>query len=151
MSDLKTFLFQVDELMTNVRKSGWLYHSYEGFIMWEGTPRIDVRVDVSGRVKECYKNAYMAAIENDWSYVEGYAMSEILPVMHAWCLDNEGQVVETTWETAGTEYYGVTLEIMWVTERIAATGMWGVMPNDYLNEYQLLKAGVPLEAKATEG
>jgi hypothetical protein len=59
-----------------------------------------------GQMKQCFYNAAMAAIDHGLRYVEGYALS-IIPVHHAWCVDDAGKVVEVTWKNVGLAYFGV--------------------------------------------
>ena len=120
--------------------AGFIDHpTYERYVLDNGEVFTDVRVsDDRGEMKACYQNAFTAARDNGWSYVEGYATA-LIPVMHAWCVDEKGVAVEVTWETAGDEYMGVVMDIDVVSETILNTGVWGVMPNDYLNGHKLLE------------
>lgn len=128
----------------------WRYSSYEELVLDLGVSSTDARLEVSGPIKHCYMNAFMAAVENEgWSYVEGYAHN-IIPVPHAWCLDEKGIVVETTWESVGTEYYGVPLSLDWVMRVAAEVGYWGIFTNDYKRDLVLLREGIPLEALIPE-
>lgn len=47
--------------------------------------------------RECFNNSMRAALRYDLTYVEGFATSGILPVHHAWNLDEQGRVVDFTW------------------------------------------------------
>jgi hypothetical protein len=123
----------------------FLYPSYESLVLKYGTLYTGGRLEVSGRIKECYINAYYAARDNGWTYVEGYA-SSIIPVGHAWCLDGDGVVVETTWPEVGSEYYGVPLRPEWVLAQAMKTKHWGVLPNDWMRDCVLLRGGFPPEA-----
>ena len=43
-------------------------------------------------------------------YVEGYAViGGKNPVLHAWNVDAEGSVIDSTWEPVGSAYFGVIL------------------------------------------
>ena len=113
--------------------------SYEGLVLKGGDYWMTAVVDNHGPMKQCYQNAYEAATTNTgWSYVEGFSLS-FIPVMHAWCVNEEGDAVEVTWDTPGKEYRGIVMEIANVNKAIVETGVWGVMPNDYLNGFQLLE------------
>jgi hypothetical protein len=80
-----------------------------------------------GRDKECFKNAYHVCVENaGFKYVEGFATS-IIPVHHAWVLDKDDNVVETTWQEAGEEYFGIVIPIPWVNKVIVETGVYGAL------------------------
>lgn len=141
------YLHQVATLASD--REDWRYASYEELVLDYGTLYTEARVEVSGPIKECFTNAWHAAMDNGWLYVEGYANS-IIPVAHAWCIDDEGVVVETTWEQAGSEYYGVALDPRWVGKVAAETGYWSVFGNDWMRKCVLLREGIPIEAMAVE-
>ena len=45
-------------------------------------------------------------------YAEGYAVvGSKIPVLHAWNVDAEGFVVDSTWEPVGSIYFGVILPL----------------------------------------
>jgi hypothetical protein len=58
--------------------------------------------------RQCFYNCTMLALEHaDLTYVEGYARN-IIPTLHAWCVDSLGRVIDPTWDyDAGHQYYGV--------------------------------------------
>lgn len=58
--------------------------------------------------KACFANAqYMSQLsERGLRYVEGYAVC-IIPVHHAWCVDENDNVVEVTWKEPGVAYFGL--------------------------------------------
>jgi len=140
MSDLTDYLTAVADMRTD-NLDGFKYRSYESLLLAEGTTWTDVRVEDHGPARHCYTNAFYAAEEHGWKYVEGFAMS-VIPMPHAWCLDSD-QVVETTWDDAGAEYRGIVLPLAYVSEAVSATGYWGVMPNEYMDGMKLLRDGGP--------
>ena len=56
----------------------------------------------------CFQNALSLVMRHEgWKYCEGIAVSaEGLPCHHAWCIDERGLVVESTWPALGREYRG---------------------------------------------
>jgi hypothetical protein len=60
-------------------------------------------------IKHCIKNAFWSALQERFVYVEGYAVSSWsnVPLLHAWNLDQQGFVVDTTWNPHGRAYFGV--------------------------------------------
>jgi hypothetical protein len=112
------------------------WQSYEELVLELGEVFEEaVLADQRGEMKQCYRNSWMAA-EPGLTYYEGFALS-IIPVMHAWLVNSDGVVVETTWEEVGETYIGVPVS----RKAVTATGYWGLMPNDYLNDFALLREG----------
>ena len=94
--------------------SRYHYRNPYGFVLQEGRffePRPLPNSIERGAPRECFYNAWQTAIINELSYVEGYAVRKAkdLPVLHAWNLDTEGFVIDTTWEAVGVGYFGVIL------------------------------------------
>lgn len=93
----------------------WYYRGPADLLLREGRWYND------GRAKKwpaslpgaCFRNAAMFAIMHRLPYVEGYATA-IIPTHHAWCLDHDGRVIEITWKTLGTDYFGVQFKPDWV-------------------------------------
>ena len=58
--------------------------------------------------KACFANSqYYSQLKNkNLHYVEGYALS-IIPVHHAWVVDEDDNVIEVTWDTPGLAYFGL--------------------------------------------
>ena len=57
--------------------------------------------------------------------MEGYAINRWVarhPVAHAWCIDLEGFVVDTTWDE-GMDYFGVPFRMQYVRRIALATAM----------------------------
>jgi hypothetical protein len=93
-------------------------------------PPLDVK---RGIIKECFRNAAMLAMDEPdrYIYCEGYAMS-IFPVLHAWCLTTEGQVVDPTWQRKhsgrsmmGVAYFGIAIKLRYLRRHLAEKGYWG--------------------------
>lgn len=101
----------------------------EGYLMGNRSPRSD-RLR-RGRPKECYHNAYLLALSNPrLIYCEGYAVSGNvpLPVAHAWCIDEKGNVIDPTWKD-GRSYYGVPFKIAYVSEKNRSKKNYGIIDN----------------------
>lgn len=64
-----------------------------------------------GRPRQCYDNAFKLAARSRGRlrYAEGYAAG-LIPVEHAWCLDDRSRVVDPTWDD-GVAYFGVELPL----------------------------------------
>lgn len=68
----------------------------------------------SGFPSACFYNASrLARRRRGYRYVEGYAAADIggsaFPTHHAWNLDREGKLIDTTWKDIGLAYFGVVL------------------------------------------
>ena len=93
-----------------------------------------------GAARQCYYNAGMLALENpELAYVEGFGLRPgLIPVHHAWCLDPDGRVVETTWPfDEAAEYWGIPLRTDFLREQVRNSSTWGILaehiPRDILD------------------
>lgn len=112
---------------------------------WE--PQALPRQHPRGVIKQCYSNAANLALgDSDLTYVEGYACG-IIPVMHAWCVDKDGKVIDNTWdEPAKSLYYGVPFDRGFLAKTICRNGVYGLI-DCYTDGFKLVKgeAGGPEE------
>jgi len=61
-------------------------------------------------IGECFRNAFLTMMKTGLQYAEGYAVSgSKIPVLHAWNVDAEGSVIDSTWEPVGLAYFGIIL------------------------------------------
>jgi hypothetical protein len=100
-----------------------------------------------GADKECYTNAGRLALDHgEYTYVEGFALASNLgglPFAHAWCVDQQGNVIDPTWETSGTSYYGVPFSTNFLRETILKTKHWGLIPEMPDKKYNPFENGFP--------
>lgn len=64
--------------------------------------------------KMCFGNSILIAARYGLRYVEGYACAKaatMLPIMHAWNIDDDGSLVDTTWGDQGAAYMGVIFAV----------------------------------------
>lgn len=83
-----------------------------------------------GKMKECYMNAGLLSTERpEFAYCEGYALrNDVFPMHHAWCLNEQGKVIDPTWpHDEKNEYLGVALNHMFVVMSSLKTGLWGIL------------------------
>lgn len=130
---IKDFLEGVKRLIeSNPKKNGWKYSCIEDFVLRNGQSFSKSLLKIKrGRMKACFRNAFRLAdnSSNEFLYVEGYATSMIdFPVLHAWCLDKDGKVVDPTWKD-GKEYFGVPFNLDYVRRTIFKRKRFGVIDN----------------------
>ena len=125
------------ELMDNLRKEMYIPadHKYccaEDFVLQNGQLYVPkpFLLDTTHRTpKECFCNATHLALETGLTYVEGFAF-RIIPFLHAWCVDDDGNVYDPTLQDSDTvEYYGVKFDIDFVLETVEDKGTYGVIDN----------------------
>lgn len=126
MSDILTYLQMVHKVSSG--------RSIESVVLQNGRPyttidRFNPRPKGirKGLAKTCYLTAYHIAHDNNWQYVEGFAIHKYVPVQHAWVVAANGFVIEPVWETSGLEYYGIPLELDFIHTVILETETYGVL------------------------
>lgn len=92
--------------------------------------------------KMCFKNAAQMAIDsNRFIYCEGYGLS-IIPVMHAWCLDKDGNVIDPTWASLpfekGREYFGIAINTKYLIAHLCETERWGSLIDAWETRWPML-------------
>jgi hypothetical protein len=82
-----------------------------------------------GEPKLCFQNAGRLAFDG-WTYCEGLAIRESLglPLAHAWVLDDDGKVVDPTWDRPEeTHYLGVVVPFESYRRAVLRHKVWGVL------------------------
>lgn len=109
---------------------GYVYDSLRDFVAREGIdygPGSPLPEGVARMpAKECFANALLTAAEHGLTYVEGWALG-VIPVHHAWCVDEAGRVIDPTWAEPGSDYCGVPMALDYVDETTDAKGTYGVL------------------------
>jgi len=91
-----------------------------------------------GPMRQCFMNAVkMATSGRLVTYCEGYAMG-VMPVLHAWCVDQEGRVIDPTWSMPDAVYYGVPFKTEYVLRRVTEAQCYVSMFDDWVNDWPLL-------------
>lgn len=83
-----------------------------------------------GQLKACFENSTNAHWRAGLRYVEGIAMNNELqfPVLHAWNLDEQWRVVDTTWpDPSNCQYVGVVIPDRTLRQTICKNGFYGVL------------------------
>jgi hypothetical protein len=98
--------------------------------------------------KHCYKNAFRTALEENFVYVEGYAVSNSdTPLLHAWNLDADAFVVDRTWNPHGRIYLGVVFPLSVVPRK---SGKQYPVIDDWEHGYPILRKAWDGEAARKE-
>jgi hypothetical protein len=89
----------------------YCYRNVYDFVLCEGRffeqqPRPD---SITLRhIGECLGNAFLTMTRTGLQYAEGYAVvGSRIPVLHAWNVDADGSVIDSTWEPVGSIYFGI--------------------------------------------
>jgi hypothetical protein len=127
----------------------WRYGCYEDLVLQRGRSMPGQRRPAGvprGPSGECFRNAGRLAMRGH-RYAEGFALPEHgVPVLHAWCLDGRGRVIDPTWEVPERAvYFGVPLPIELVLTASLRHGSWGVFGNDHHDDFRLLRGGLAAE------
>lgn len=101
-----------------------------------------------GQLKQCFKNAFLMAsrFPDRLRYCEGIGY-HIIPMVHAWCVDAAGNVVDPTWRNPETRlYFGCVFRLDYVERRVMQTGTYCSMLDDYQGGFPLLTGKVAPES-----
>jgi hypothetical protein len=146
----RSHLVKERDLMSRCLKNPDQFH-YKGisdFLLREGQffePRpLPAGIDYL-EVKHCIKNAFWTALRERFVYVEGYAIScwSDLPLLHAWNLDQQGFVVDTTWNPHGRAYFGVIFPLATIPRKRST--QYSVI-DDWEHGYPILRKAWDREA-----
>lgn len=106
-------------------------------------------VDIEkGEAKLCFMNALHLSISNPgWKYVEGFGASGSLiemgihmPMDHAWCIDENGLLVDNTWDKPETSLYrGIPMDPKVVMKHVLKTGYYGVFQSTGVFDMKMIK------------
>jgi hypothetical protein len=92
--------------------------------------------------KHSFSNAALLAIDrHDLIYCEGEAIYPHgdIELAHAWCIDQDGRVIDPTWNNQGLEYFGVPFDPAFLNQFVVKRGGNTIgMINDYASGYPLL-------------
>jgi hypothetical protein len=154
---LITILQQRAEIFNKVNKNpDFLYKGVDNLVLAYGQPFTkQIKSPFQGEPKSCFQNCYQALYDfPELSYCEGFAVKNHLgiPIIHAWLVNNNLEVVDPTWTKEGLEnctYFGVVLTEDFVLEMTEKTERYGILESDYVTNYQLQRQGFPPHALKT--
>jgi hypothetical protein len=114
VNEIRRYLRTVRELRLRTRPTDLIYAGVEDLLLQHGRA-----FDPQPRPKRyprmtpqyCFDNAYKLCLRfKGLHYAEGYAHA-VIPIHHAWAVDERGRVVEATWDTPGAAYFGVVIPL----------------------------------------
>ena len=130
------------------RAKGRKYSSMEEYVLENGRPFVyqplpALYMPHKGRWGRCFANAFRLAMKRgELRYAEGYAKrSDSFGMLHAWCVDAQGRVVDPTWNFPA-DYYGVIYDLAYVGCVARKKGAFGVIDN-WAEDYPLLRGEEP--------
>lgn len=139
-SSLESYLRSMAQRYSgNARAKDLVYGSYEDFVLKNGREWTITANSFKGKrakAKDCYRNAYQLTLGKGLTYCEGWAL-HVIPIEHAWCIDDQGNVVDPTW-SSGESYFGVAFKTSAVLRAATETGVYGLF-GDYKRKHPILR------------
>ena len=132
------------------------------FVLAHGKPWIPASfeevspVQFKGTPKRCFANSQQLLLRLqkkgfDFQYVEGFALSRnvpFLPIHHAWLVDQDGRVLDPTWDESELhQYFGVAFESDFIIQTIRRCGHISVVDN-FQERWPLLQRDADLTCLA---
>lgn len=100
------------------------------------------------RLRQCFQNAFtMSLIRPELTYYEGFAWAGLITVHHAWCVDDQGLVVDPTWRKSAQrdlpetewEYFGIGFDSRklssWWFEKYTSSVLFDLVSNGTADEF----------------
>jgi hypothetical protein len=123
----------------------YLYRGAPGFVLAHGVWHKPVPFPKwipKGLPRSCFGNSITGAVMRGWKYIEGYALADcgegmLFPTQHAWNLDGDGRLVDTTWLNRGVAYLGVEFSLARAFDAMYEGD--GSVLDDWHREYEIFK------------
>lgn len=84
-----------------------------------------------GPMGRCFDNCAIRSLRSGLTYCEGFAVPAdvpIMPIYHAWLVDQDGTIYDPTW-MGGIDYYGIKFDTAFVTAFMLETEYCGLLGN----------------------
>jgi hypothetical protein len=82
----------------------------------------------------CFINAYrLTRCYSELRYVEGVAIYLWDFKAHAWCVTEDGEVIDSTWLNKGFAYEGIVFPRPLINRIVLETGFWDMTALDWLD------------------
>lgn len=79
--------------------------------------------------KQCFKNSLNLSLITGLTYCEGF-IYRVMPIHHAWCIDDEGKVYDPTIKDQhNIPYFGIPFEQDFAFRVAQESGMYGILDN----------------------
>lgn len=123
--EIRAFLEQLKELIGEREE----YMGVAAFLLKHGKEYTATPASFKGRrmkAKACYRNALLKVVKDpSLTYVEGYITCFDIPIVHAWCIDKEGNVIDPTLDGKhiGMDYFGVPFKGKYVASLMMERGL----------------------------
>jgi hypothetical protein len=110
-------------------------------------PKPGKKYSVIGLGGQCLQNAFdMVLTRKRLTYCEGFAQRDGIPVLHAWCIDRTGQVIDPTWgQDLKAEYFGMPFQSSYVSNIRSTCRMQVSMIHNHVMNFPLIRGVHPLE------
>ena len=154
---LKSFLIKQAKLIKKIHpQPEWKFNSFEELVLYCGREMTFASLPENielGLPKGCYYNSLKILDKHpELAYCEGYALADdlVLPVPHAWLINQESEVIDPTWNIKGA-YIGVSFNTDWLISFLESRNQedyLSVFESNYIEDFSLLKEGLPPEAIA---
>jgi hypothetical protein len=85
----------------------YCYRNVYDFVLREGRffePRPRPDLITLRHIGECFRNAFLTTMRTGLEYA---VVGSKIPVLHAWNVDAQGSVIDSTWEPVGSIYFGI--------------------------------------------
>lgn len=139
---IKHFLNMLASAENSARAYGQftLLHGKE----WQTAPRPEGIKSM--QMRQCFSNAQKLLFKKpgEYTYVEGYACSGSLavqlPMHHAWVVDDEGNVIDPTWDDdQRSAYFGVPFKTSYVLEKFRSAKQVSSLLDNFEDKWSLLR------------
>jgi hypothetical protein len=111
---LRTYLERARDFVGKL-PTEYCHRNVYDFVLREGRffePRPRPEQITLRHIGECFRNAFLTMMRTGLQYAEGYAVSgRKIPVLHAWNVDAEDSVIDSTWEPVGSAYFGIVFPL----------------------------------------
>lgn len=88
--------------------------------------------------KQCFKNSLNLSLRTGLTYCEGFIF-RVMPVHHAWCIDDDGKVYDPTIrDQHALPYYGIPFDQDFALRAAQESGIYGILDNyEFRKIYEL--------------